>query len=260
MGSAAEIPVIERWCHRAEVLAKGFVLALELEQIRESTLDSIHEMLRRDGTASQRRMLDRYASSHQEVKRLDETLLERFNDLSDNGPRAQIDAALSLVLMNVSPVLRIQIPFGGDNHADEGFVQERDETISGIETLNYLFQSIDALGLRDRVVVANLHVFGRTFRQESRGGRQHNLNHHVMMLSGSNVNPGVVGSLMPSGNDFGASAIDSVTGEGREGADIPVDQTLESAAKTLGSVLGMPSDRLDVRISGGKVIQSVLRG
>lgn len=233
--------------------------ALELEQLRVTALDEIHQVLRRDGTPEQRRWIDRYAASQRQVRELDSQLLERLNSISGNGTDSQIDAALTLILLNVSPVMRIHVPFGGDNHSDVGLVAEANQTVSGMASLRYLFEQIDALGLRDRVTVANLHTFGRTLTLESRGGRNHNLNHHVMMISSTRVNPGVVGRIIPSGNDFGASAIDSVTGMGAEGADIPESETLEAAAKTLATTLGMPADRMNVRIDGGKVIQSVIR-
>ncbi|HTJ81592.1 MAG TPA: hypothetical protein VL400_07695, partial [Polyangiaceae bacterium] len=58
------------------------------------------------------------------------------------------------------------------------------------------------------------------------------------------------------GSDYIATAIDSTTGE--KGGDIPFEETLASAGKTLGAVLGVPTDRLDKMIKGGKVVQSVV--
>lgn len=232
---------------------------LELEKIRQSTLDSLHAVLKDNGTPEQRRWVDRYATSHTQVQQLDERFLERFGSIDNDGPIGQVDAALTLIMMRVSPVIHINIPFGGDNHADQNLAIEHAETITALETMNHLFKEIDSLGLRDKVTVANLNVFGRTLAKKGTEGRDHNLNHHVMMICGPKVRPGVVGSIVPTGNDFGATAIDSATGKGIDSGDIPADETLEAAAKTLGTAIGMPADRLDLRISGGKVIKSVIQ-
>ena len=112
--------------------------------------------------------------------------------------------------------------------------------------------------MQDKLTVANLSVFGRTLAQKGTRGRNHNLNHHVMMISGANVNAGVIGSIARSGNDFGATGIDSVTGAGSDDADIPANETLEGATKTLGCALGISADRIDTRISAGKIIQAAL--
>ncbi len=231
---------------------------LELESIRESTLDSLHSLLRDSGTPEQRRWIERYATSHEQVQQLDERFLERFGNITDNFARGQIDAALTLIMMRVSPVMHIEIPFGGDNHSDPGLMNEKTDTVAALEVMNHLFQEIDALGLRDKVTVANLNVFGRTLGKLGTEGRDHNLNHHVMMMSGPRIRPGISGSIVPNGNDFGATAIDSATGQGHDDADIPADETLEAAAKTLATAVGVPADRVDVRIQRGKVIRAVL--
>jgi hypothetical protein len=114
------------------------------------------------------------------------------------------------------------------------------------------------VGLADQVTVTNLSVFGRTLGKKGTAGRDHNLNHHVMMISGPAVQPGVFGGIKESGNDFGATSIDSATGEGGNGGDIPEEETLEAAAKTLATVVGLAPDRVELRVAGGKVISAAV--
>lgn len=233
-------------------------MALELSQLRQQRLDEIHAILDTNGSAAQKEWLDRYATTKEQIQALDESLLETFSSITADDQDAQITAAVALIQMQVSPVLQIAIDFGGDNHRDSGLATEAAQTITGIQAISSLLNQLDTTGLRDKVTVANLSVFGRTLKQKGTRGRNHNLNHHVMMVSGANVNPGVIGAITETGNDFGATGINSVTGVGDDNADIPADETLEAATKTLGATLGISTERMDIRISGGKVIQSAL--
>lgn len=236
---------------------------LDLQLLRDQTLDDMHALLEETGTHAQKTWLDRHALSREQVREIDETLLERFALLDNDSAMNQVRAAVTLILMKVSPVIAIQIPFGGDNHKDAGLVKERDETISGVATWQFLLEELEAAGLQDKVTVANLNVFGRTLRDQGDGkGRDHNLNHHVMSICGKHVKGGVVGGIEPSGNDYGATSIDSVTGAGVPGnmGDIDVDMTLQSAAHTLGRVLGISQERLDERIEGGTPVLSAING
>lgn len=231
---------------------------LALAQLRDTALDQIHADLKERGNTAQRAWVDRYATSREQVKMIDESLVARFDAIGGNGSQDQIRAAVALFLMNITPVVTIDVRFGGDNHTDAGLVKERDETIAALESLNFLFSELQSAGLSDMVTVANLSVFGRTLGKKGTAGRDHNLNHHVMMISGANVQGGVFGGITESGNDFGATAIDSVTGEGGGGGDIPQEETLEAAGKTLAAACGLSADRIDLRISGGKVIEPAI--
>lgn len=232
--------------------------ALQLSQLRQQRLDQINASLRINGTAAQRTWLDRYATSQDQIQSLDESLLETFSTINNNGQDAQIAAAVALIQMQVSPVMQVSIAFGGDNHADEGLEKEAAQTVTGVQAISNLMSQLQAKGLQDKVTIANLSVFGRTLAQKGTNGRNHNLNHHVMMVSGANVKPGVIGSVTESGNDFGATGIDSISGVGSDNADIPANETLESTAKTLGCALGISAERINTRISGGKIIEAAL--
>jgi hypothetical protein len=231
---------------------------LQLAQLRDTALDEIHADLRARGTTAQRTWLDRHASSREQVKLIDETLLGRFASIQGNGQDDQLAAAIALFMMQITPVVSVDVAFGGDNHNDSGLAKEGDQTVAALASLGTFFAELDAVGLADQVTVANLSVFGRTLGKKGTQGRDHNLNHHVMMISGPAVQPGVFGAIKPTGNDFGATGIDSETGAGGNGGDIPEDETLEAAAKTLATVVGLAPDRVELRIGAGKVIKAAI--
>ena len=74
------------------------------------------------------------------------------------------------------------------------------------------------------------------------------MNHHVTLLSGKNVKGGVIGGLRSVGGDFGALPINSNTGAGTNKGDIPLNESLESAAKTIAAAAGLPAADVNKRI------------
>lgn len=232
--------------------------ALQLAQLREQTLDALHATLKARGTPAQKRWVDRFVISREQARSLDESLLSRFDAITGSGAQDQVSAAVALILMRVSPVVQIRIPFGGDNHQDTGLVREANETISGVARISQLFDSLRDAGIEDQVLFANLNVFGRTLGPRNNPGRDHNLNHHMMVISGAGVKPGVFGKIERVNRDFGAIDIDSVTGAGVESGDIPRDQSLEAVAKTLAVLSGVDRETTSVRIDGGKVIEAAV--
>ena len=233
---------------------------LALADLRSSALDELFQLAKEQGTPRQIEVIDRLAISREQAKGLDEALIERFSMIDGNDARNQLRAALTLFLMNLTPVATVKMSFGSDNHADPGLVRERNETVEAFRTLADFYTELAASPLADRVTVANLGVFGRTMNNGDTEGRDHNLNHHAMMISGANVEGGVFGTLTRTNRDFGATSIDSVTGAGGEGGDIPEEETLEAAAKTLATVVGVPDDTIQRRIVGGRVIRPALKG
>jgi hypothetical protein len=132
--------------------------------------------------------------------------------------------------MNVSPVVAIHIPFGGDNHHDPMYAAEGAQTIAGVATLDYLLGQLKTYGLTDAVSIISLNVFGRTLVYDPKNGdgRQHNPNHQVSFAIGKPFHGGIYGAVaqLPAnkGGDFGALPISSTTGAGEASGDIqPVD-------------------------------------
>ena len=236
----------------------------ELQVLRDQTLDQMHALLKTGGTPAQKQWLDRHALSREQSRTINESLLQGLAGIKTNGADDQVRAAVILILMKISPVVTLHIPFGGDNHNDAELAKEQEQTISGVGTIKLLFEELKAAGLEDQVTFANFGVFGRTLRDQSNKGRDHNLNHHVMMIAGPQIKASVIGGIEPVGKDFGATAIDAATGKSvlkdkEAGADIPADQTLESTAKTLALALGISPSAIDKRIGRGKPIAAALK-
>ncbi len=227
---------------------------LALAQVRDAAIDDLWALARAEGTPAQRALVDRFARSREQAQQLDESLVERFSTIRGRSEEDTVRAALTLFLMNLTPVVTVKLKFGGDNHADVGLVRERDQHLSALEVLHTFFAELRGTPIEDQVVVANLDVFGRTLGRRGDEGRDHNLNHHVMMISGAGVGPGVYGGIAPSGNDFGATGLDAATGQSAEDGDVPPEETLEAVSKTLATVCGVAPEAVERRIDGGKVI------
>ena len=80
-----------------------------------------------------------------------------------------------------------------------------------------------------------------------------------MTVFGRRVKPGVIGAPAPLGNDFGAMAINSQTGAGRDDGDISPEDTLQAAAATLAAAVGVSRERIGVRVNGGRVVEAAVR-
>lgn len=234
----------------------------QLQEIRDQRIDELHALFREHGTENHRRMLDRFAQSRMEARTISLDLLDRLDSVRRNDAASQIIAAPVVAAMNVSPVLTIRIPFGGDNHNDQGLARETRETISGLGLLTDLMANIETMknegALRNEVVVANLSVFGRTLVNGGQSGRDHNGNHHTAFIIGDTVRPSVIGGVVPEGDDFGAAAFDSTTGAMDEDGDVSFETGFGSMAKTMGRALGIGQDVLDEEIVSGKTISAAL--
>ena len=102
-------------------------------------------------------------------------------------------------------------------------------------------------------VVRRIHA---ALKKKGTAGRDHNRGHHVTVLMGNSLAPGVIGGIEPAGNDYNARSIDSVTGA--PGGDIPFEETLGSMGKTLGVALGIPRDRMDAAVKLGRPVEAAL--
>lgn len=229
-----------------------------LAELRAAQLDKLNQQLKTDGTPAQRRFLDRVANTRREANDLGQDLLQQLSTIASNDSDGQVLAAVVLMQMNVSPVVAISISFSNDNHGDPGLVEEADATVSGLATMNTLFRQLTAAGLQDQVTVAYIDVFGRTLEKKGQLGRDHNGAHHVMYMCGAGVRGGVIGGIEPFGRDWGARDIDSRTGAGVDGGDVPHLESLAAMGKTLGAALGLDRDVLDRQIRRGRVVEAAL--
>jgi len=226
----------------------------DLQPLRDQALNQLYDIYRGSATPAQRSFIDSLVTSQDQVRNLRQDLLEQLAGISDNNARSQIIAAVTLIKMKVAPVIAINIPFGLDNHADPGLGTETSQTVSGVASIAFLMQQLEAAGLEDLVTFMSLNVFGRTLGAGSDNGRQHNLSHQVSLAIGKPIRGSVIGGVGRVGGDFGCLPIDSATGKGSAGGDITALETLPSFAKTMGTAVGVdPSG-----ITAGRVVNAAL--
>jgi hypothetical protein len=231
-----------------------------LQKQRDADLSRLNALYKRDGTTTQRAFLDRYATSQSQARAISQDLLSSLSAITDNSPASQVTAAIALIRMNVSPVVAIHIPFGGDNHVDPDLAAETTQTVAGVATIASLMQALASAGLQDRVTFVSLNVFGRTMSilHKGRGGRDHLANHHCTVMIGKPIRGSVIGGVAPKADDFGALPIDSKTGRGDAGGDISFDETLASVGKTIGVAVGVDPAVLDAPITAGRAVSAAL--
>ncbi len=243
-----------------DVLTRPKGTLATLQQLRDQTVDKIYGALKENGTPAQRAYLDSLAMSRRQARSLSDDLLGMLAGITTDTSAGQVLAAVALVRMNVAPVIAIRIDFGGDNHTDPDLMKsEVPAHATAMVRITALMEAVRQYGLEDKVVFAAQNVFGRTLKKLGTTGRDHWASHHVTVMMGKTIRPGVIGGLEPKSGDYYATPIDSVSGRGTPGGgDIPFGETLASVAKTLGRAVGLPKALLDTQISGGKPVAAAL--
>jgi hypothetical protein len=251
------LPIIPPLALKATLTSPTGPLA-NLQTLRDQTLTQIDDLYRGTGNSGQKAYLDALVHSQSELRNINQSLLSSLAAIRDNGIASQITAAIALVQMNVTPVIAIHIPFGGDNHNDAGLENETRQTISGVAAIGSLMSQLQSAGLADQVTFMSLNVFGRTVGPSTANGRQHNENHQVSITIGKPFKAGVIGGVGPVARDFGALAINSQTGAGGADGDIQPKATLASFGRTALAAVGVPSATIDTLIETGKMIPAAL--
>jgi uncharacterized protein DUF1501 len=229
-----------------------------LQALRDQDLNRLNAVFKAHGTTEQRGYLDRLATTQIEARNISQALLENLAAITANDATNQVLAAVTLIKMNVSPVISMHIPFGGDNHTDTDLAGETKQTVAATATMALLFQKLTDLGLQDQVTFAAMNVFGRTLAKKGTTGRDHLANHHATVMFGKGIKGGVVGGLEPKAGDYAAQAIVSATGAGSDTGDIPFEETLGALGKTLGTAIGVAPAALDENILLGKPVTAAL--
>jgi hypothetical protein len=239
---------------------------VKLRALRDTQLDRLNALAKTDSSDVQKSFLDALALSQKQVRALAEALATTLSAITTDDVKGQALAAAALISANVTPVVTLHIPFGGDNHSDQDLATESAQHVTGVQGIQAVMDALSMLQLTDKVTFATLNVFGRNLngiaKVESRSGRDHYGNHSVMMMVGKNVKPGVIGGVTAaSSGAYVASDIDSASGAAAPGGDIPAAETHVAAARTLGAALGIPDGVLAddfVGDAGGKSVKRAL--
>ena len=92
----------------------------ESPEAARSDADAAQRCLPDGATPAQKAYIDSLITSQTQVRNIRQDLLDALASIKDNSVASQITAAIALIQMNVTPVIAIHIPFGGDNHHDTG--------------------------------------------------------------------------------------------------------------------------------------------
>jgi len=251
----AALPVVPALALKATLTNPAGPLTT-LQSLRDQTLNQMYDLYKNTATPAQRRYIDSLVTSQQQVRNINQNLLNALASIKDNTAESQILAAITLIQMNVSPVVAIHIPFGGDNHRDIALATESAQTVSGVATIASLMQQLAAAGLQDKVTFMTLNVFGRTLGPGNTDGRQHNGNHQVSITIGKPFRGGVLGGVGPVGSDYGALAMDSTTGAAN--GDIRALDTLAAFGQTMLAAVGADPSGITSPNGTAKVVAAAL--
>jgi hypothetical protein len=234
-----------------------------LQGIRDHTMNKVYDIYKNVATPQQQQYMDQLITSQQQVRKLNQCILNQLATLPADPVAAQMVAAVTLIQLNVAPVITVHIPFGGDNHGDPNFTNEWQQTLSGVGAggadggpggtpttgIAFLLNLLQSAGLQDQVTFTNLNVFGRTLAQYL-DGRNHNPNHHVSVCIGKPFQGGVVGGAQANGSaQFAATPIGSVA----------YTDTMFAYAMTVLQGVGAPSSIVQsVQSTTGQVITAAL--
>jgi Protein of unknown function (DUF1501) len=255
--SGAALPIIPALALKATLTNPAGPLT-NLQPLRDQTLNKLYDLYKTGANAAQKAYIDSLVSSQQQVRNINQSLLDALTSIKDNSADSQVLAAVTLIQMKVTPVISIHIPFGGDNHRDIGLAAETAQTVAGVATIASLMAQLKTAGLSDNVTFATLNVFGRTLGPSNTDGRQHNQNHQVSVTIGKGFAGGIIGGVGPVDKDFGALPIDAKTGKGVATGNIMAIDTLASYGRTLLSSVGVDAATIDKEVIGGTVIPAAL--
>jgi hypothetical protein len=236
-----------------------------LVKLRDQSLSELSAYARSIGSGASQAFIDQYATSVTQLRTLQSELLASLSALKDNSSDSQIQAAIILFQMKVTPAVVINIGFGGDNHGDPGLASEIAGHKSGVATILKMTQGLAAANLQDKVTFAMMNVFGRTMiaaNNANANGRQHNADHHCTLMIGSGIQGGVVGGVAQpaSGQEYQALPIDSSTGKGSTSGDVVFTSTFGAMGQTLAAACGLAPATISSNIVAGAIIKPALAG
>jgi hypothetical protein len=243
----------------------------DLVKLRDQTLDSLNAFAKSSANANtvQKNFIDKYATSVTQLRTLQQGLLGSLSMLKDNSQDSQIQAAIILFQMKVTPLVAVHIGFGGDNHGDPGLATEIAGHQTGMASLVKMTQALASANLEDKVTFVMSNVFGRTMvAGVNNDGRQHNDRHHVTVIIGPAIKGSVIGGpTLTQGaaagggggdSEYSALPIDSTTGLGAAAGDIAYGDTLTSMAKTLATAVGLPASTISQNVLSGVAVKPAL--
>jgi Protein of unknown function (DUF1501) len=255
--AGSPLPIIPALALKATLTSPAGPLT-DLQALRDQTMNQLYDVYKAGATPAQRAFVDSMVTSQQQVRNINQKLLDALTSIKDNSVASQILAAVTMIQMKVTPVIAIHVPFGGDNHNDTGLAGETSQTVAGVASIASLMQQLATAGLSDQVTLMSLNVFGRTLGPGNTNGRQHNPNHQVSITIGKPFKGGVIGGVAPLAGDYGATAIRSTTGASDPGGDVAAGDSLAAYGRTMLAAVGVPSASISSVMTAGSIITGAL--
>jgi hypothetical protein len=255
--SGTTLPIVPPLALKATLASPAGPLT-NLQPLRDQTMGALYDLYKNGASPAQQAYIDSMVTSQSQVRNIKQSLLGALDSIKDNTADSQMTAAITLIQMNVSPVIAVHIPFGGDNHHDVNLMTETTQTVAGVQTIVNLMQQLQSAGLQDQVTFMTLNVFGRTIGKGNEGGRGHNPNHQVSITIGKPFKGGVIGAVGPVQSDYGALPIDSKSGAGASGGDIKAVDTLAAFGQTMLASVGADPSAITSPSGTGKVVGAAL--
>ncbi|HEX3777031.1 MAG TPA: hypothetical protein VHV51_21305 [Polyangiaceae bacterium] len=237
--------------------------SMDLVKLRDQGLDSLNQLIKDSGNTAQKSFIDQYATSTTQLRTLQDGLLTSLSSIKNDNQDSQIQAALILFQMKVTPCVVVHIDFGGDNHSDSNLAGEIAGHASGIGTISNMMNALSSAKMQDQVTFAMMNVFGRTMQaKDVANGRQHNDGHHVTVMIGSKLKASVIGGVAQpaAGKEYQAMSIDSKSGKGSTSGDIAYNATFGAMGQTLAAAVGLTGDTIPNNVLSGAVMNTALAG
>ena len=232
---------------------------LNLQKLRNDTVDSLNAILKQSGNRSQRAFMDNMVQSRGDAHALGVSLASDLSNIKDDSGASQLLAAASLLRMNVCPVVSVSLDFGGDNHSDANLAYEAQALPNAVSAIAAFYAQLQSYKIADSTTFAAINVFGRTFTSLGTAGRNHWGQACCALIMGSNVKGGVYGGVMPAGGEFQATGMDAASGAAvPNGGSIPYEQLLTSTGKTIARAAGIDLTTVNAMVGTGQVISAAL--
>jgi len=255
--SGTTLPIVPPLALKATLASPAGPLT-NLQPLRDQTLQSLYDLYKNGASPAQQAYIDSMVTSQQQVRNIKQDLLNALDSIKDNTADSQMTAAITLIQMNVAPVIAVHIPFGGDNHHDNMLMNETTQSVAGIQTIVNLMAALQSAGLQDKVSFMTLNVFGRTIGPGNDGGRGHNPNHQVSVTIGKPFKGGIIGAVTPVQNDYGAMNIDPKGGGGVTSGGIKAVDTLAAYGQTMLASVGADPSVITSPSSTAQVVTAAL--
>ncbi len=244
----------------------------KLRNLRNQTLNQlVFPMYKDAGSPAQKAYIDSMTNSESDLmKAVTSQAVSNLSKITDDTANSQLQAALILFQLNITPVVSVHLDFGADNHFDTNLTTEGTATMAMLQApstkgsafagtggalgnfIDYLDSTGDTINgtaMKDIVTLMTLNVFGRTFVVNSptslaTSGRNHNFEYQGSLVIGKGFQGGVVGGLAPvpffGQQDYGAASISPSTALPGGTID-PVDTACAFAQTMIQGVGGDPS-------------------